>query len=217
MLDVGCGEGWNLAHFHGLGFHVTGLEFQKDACEHFHPHLTDHIHSGDVYEMLQHLSDEKYDIIILDNVLEHVLSPEETIRSLKKIISPGGMIIIEVPNDFSKLQETAISANIIDRDFWVSPPDHLTYYSKDSLNAFMEDMGFSTYKVTCDFPIDLNLFNPATNYVMDKGNGRNVHLSRIAIENLFDEISVEKTNRLYEALADMGLGRNITGFYTLNK
>jgi spore coat polysaccharide biosynthesis predicted glycosyltransferase SpsG len=39
--------------------------------------------------------------------------------------------------------------------------------------------------------------------------------SRVMLENLFDEISTSKTIKLYEALADMGLGRNITSFFTL--
>jgi hypothetical protein len=65
-----------------------------------------------------------------------------------------------------------------------------------------------------DFPIDFNLSNMDTNYVRDKSKGKNVHLSRVFLENLLDEISITNTVELYKALAELGLGRDITSFFS---
>jgi hypothetical protein len=44
--------------------------------------------------------------------------------------------------------------------------------------------------------------------------GKGCHQVRVVIENLLHDISPEKTNEFYQALANLGLGRNIIGFFT---
>jgi hypothetical protein len=39
------------------------------------------------------------------------------------------------------------------------------------------------------------------------------HRARLKIENMLHRISIPKTADLYEKMAEMGLGRNITGYY----
>jgi len=55
-----------------------------------------------------------------------------------------------------------------------------------------------------------------TNYYENKIAGKECHRARILIENLLSSISIEKTNRFYELLADLGFGRSIIGFFIPN-
>ena len=77
----------------------------------------------------------------------------------------------------------------------------------------MKAHAWELFHLNTDYPLDLNLLNPDSNYVMDKGKGRNVHLARVEIENLLDDINSELAIDLLSVYAKMGLGRNIIGFF----
>lgn len=219
VLDVGCGEGWNLTYFDELGCDITGIEYQSGACEKQNPHVSDRVRSGNVWQIVDDIAEEgnQYDLIILDNVFEHVLYPSKRLEQLKKILSPTGVLIIEVPNDYSVIQKKLKEEKFISREFWFAPPDHLSYFNLKGLNALTSHHGYKMIDLTSDYPISFNLFNPDTNYVDDRTKGRNVHMSRVHIENLLNSISVEKSLDIYASFAEMGLGRNIIGFYQLDQ
>ena len=64
-----------------------------------------------------------------------------------------------------------------------------------------------------DQPIDLNLFNPATNYVLDRTAGKAAHQSRLEQDNfLLRTAPLPAVAAYYEALAGVGLGRSIVAF-----
>ena len=156
------------------------------------------------------MENRKFDLVWLGNVLEHVLDPLQLLIDCYNIASDKGLLLIEVPNDFSKLQLELKKQKLIDKDFWVLSPDHISYFNKEGLINICKKANWNTEKIIADFPIDFNLFNPNANYVMDKKAGKGAHLQRIRINNLMHQISIEKTNKYYEALADFGMGRQIT-------
>ncbi len=218
ILDVGCGEGWILNYFHEEGINVQGLEFSRMAASQVNPHVAELVQEGDVFENIENLASkgDRFDVIILDNVLEHVIDPEYFVNAFKKILNPKGVLIVEVPNDFSVLQKHLMDTGRIDREFWVAYPDHLSYFNFEGLKALFEQNDWSTIEITCDFPIDMNLLNENTNYVMDKTKGKSVHFARIEWENLLDSISIENANELFAVYAKMGLGRNLIGYFTFD-
>ncbi|MFT6245443.1 MAG: 2-polyprenyl-3-methyl-5-hydroxy-6-metoxy-1,4-benzoquinol methylase [Salibacteraceae bacterium] len=215
ILDVGCGEGWALSYFNEKGNAVKGLEFSSSAAESINPHVAKFVMSGDVFINLENLieSQDQFDVVILDNVLEHVLDTEFLVATLKKLISDDGVLIVEVPNDFSILQQYLMDNDKIKDEFWVAYPDHLSYFNHDGLKNIFEENGWETLDITCDFPIDMHLLNDNTNYIMDSSKGKSVHFARLHWENLLDSISVEMTNELYSVYAKMGLGRNLIGYF----
>jgi hypothetical protein len=99
----------------------------------------------------------------------------------------------------------------------VCPPDHISYFNSEGLSKLCHAAGLEKKYEIADFPIDFNLLNPDTNYFLDKTKGKNVHLARVELENLFCEISIPKTVELYKSLAKLGLGRNITAFFQLDQ
>ena len=154
------------------------------------------------------------EFIFLDNVLEHVLNPFELLENLNKIISDDGVLVVDVPNDFSLFQKYLAGNNYIDRDFWICPPDHLSYFNKDGLINLAKDTGWKINKVISDYPIELDLLSLNSNYVNNPSVGKASHRKRIEFENFIHSVSVEKTNQFYESLIDLGLGRNIIGFFS---
>ncbi len=215
FLDVGCGEGWALDYFQRQGWDVLGLDFSSFSLEQFHPGLRGRLRAGDLYHGLQELITEgrQFDVLWLDNVLEHVLDPAELLRRCRALTRPGGVLLVDVPNDFSPLQQHLLAAGHIDRPFWVALPDHLSYFGAEGLRKLANATGWRTAKILGDQPIDLNLFNPATNYVMDKSAGKAAHQARLEQDNfLLRTATLPAVAAYYEAMAGVGLGRSVVAF-----
>ncbi len=216
LLDVGCGEGFTMDYFFKKGWEVIGIDYSQDGVARQNPEMKPFVLQGDIYLQIQELIEKKeqYDVISILNVLEHVIDPVLTLKELQKLLSPGGLLIILVPNDFSILQKSLLADQKISRQFWIKTPDHLNYFSKDSLIALCEDQQFKFHKCLSDFPIDYFLANPDSNYIEDGSKGKNCHQARMWLDNLHCSISIPKTIELYEAFANLGSGRQVTAYFT---
>ena len=216
FLDVGCGEGWTLSFFKAKGWNVTGIDYSTFGCEKFNPDCLSHLIAGNLYENLVKLAanGSVYDVIWLDNVLEHVLDPEDLVSMLKKLIKPCGVLVVEVPNDFSLIQKYALDKGYVDHEFWIVPPDHISYFNKKGLKNLFESHGWSSKKFLADFPIDWQLLNPDSNYIKDRSKGKNCHRQRIELDNIIAGLDITEAVAFYESLANLGLGRQITGFFS---
>ena len=215
FLDVGCGEGWALAYFQRQGWDVTGLDFSSFSLDKFNPTLRDKLRTGDVYEGLGELvaAQRQFDVLWLDNVLEHVLEPAALLRHCRALVKPNGVLMVDVPNDFSPVQQHALHQGYIDQPFWVVLPDHLSYFSQASLRNLAVATGWHPAKVIGDHPIELNLLNPATNYVRDRQTGPSAHRIRLEQDNfLLRTAPLPAVAAYYEGLAGVGLGRSIIAF-----
>ncbi|GAB3320676.1 class I SAM-dependent methyltransferase [Hymenobacter humi] len=215
FLDIGCGEGWALDYFKRQGWEVLGLDFSSFSLEKFHPALRTRLRTGDLYEELEKLTQagQQFDVLWLDNVLEHVLEPADLLRLCRALVTPNGVLMVDVPNDFSALQQHLLESGHIDRPFWVVLPDHLSYFNQTGLRNLAAATGWRVSKIIGDQPIDLNLLNPATNYVMDRAAGKAAHRARVEQDNLLlRTASLRAIAAYYEAMAGVGLGRSIVAF-----
>lgn len=215
FLDAGAGEGFALAHFESAGWDVAGIDFSSFGCETHHPGLLDRMIVGDISDSLARLATEEavFDLILLDNVLEHVPDPLALLKTVRRLMRPHSVLIIEVPNDFSTLQMHLLESGRLPGPFWVVAPDHISYFNHNGLRALATAAGLEARAVLGDFPIDFALCNEKTNYALDKTLGKSCHRMRVEIDNLIHRISPEGSNDLYEALGNLGLGRQIVGFF----
>jgi SAM-dependent methyltransferase len=212
MLEVGCGEGWLMAAAAGAGYDVRGLDFSDDGLKRFHPDLVARATFGDAFENLDRLiaAGARFDVVAMEHVLEHVLDPEGLLARLPRLVEPGGVVAITVPNDFSPLQLAAKAAGAIDRDFWVAPPQHLNYFDAPSLRRLLERLGFGLRLGYASFPIDWFLMHPGSNYVADPAAGKPAHRARMAIDLMLAREGMAAYLGLAEALFACGAGRSLT-------
>jgi len=96
LLDVGCGTGEFLQKMQQAGWEVRGVERDPSAAQFAREHLQLKVITGGV-EMLEQLH-EKFEVITLWHVLEHLYQPKETLQKLKSMMSDEGVLIIAVPN-----------------------------------------------------------------------------------------------------------------------
>ncbi|GAA3980693.1 class I SAM-dependent methyltransferase [Hymenobacter antarcticus] len=215
FLDIGCGEGWALDYFQRQGWEVLGLDFSSFSLEKFHPALREYLRTGDLYEELRKLvaAGQQFEVLWLDNVLEHVLEPADLLRLCRALVKPAGVLVVDVPNDFSALQQHLLDSGQIDRPFWVVLPDHLSYFNPTGLRNLAEATGWHVTKTLGDQPIDLNLLNPNANYVVNREAGKGAHHARLEQDNLLLRTTpLPAVAAYYEALAGVGLGRSIVAF-----
>ena len=86
MLDIGCGEGFSLDFFSKKGWDVLGLDYSQDGVERHFPDQLKSLKTGDIYQQLdsiQKKSEKKFDLIICNNVLEHLLDPIDFLKRFK--------------------------------------------------------------------------------------------------------------------------------------
>lgn len=218
FLDVGAGEGFAMAYFAQLGWDVTGVDYSSFGCSTHNKAQLPNLVLGDIEASLSamHQNEEKYDLILLDNVLEHVLNPFQTLTKLVSLMSAEGILIIEVPNDFSVVQRYLLDKKKIPSPFWVVSPDHISYFNAQGLKSLCEQAGLVQDMLISDYPIDFALFNGDTNYAVNKSVGKSVHKARVEIETLIHNISPDASIGLYKAFAELGLGRDLIGFFSVN-
>jgi 2-polyprenyl-3-methyl-5-hydroxy-6-metoxy-1,4-benzoquinol methylase len=215
FLDVGCGEGFSLNYFKRHGFKTKGLDFSSAGVEKENPGCLDCLTTGDLFELLEQevKSNIRYDIIWVQNVLEHVLDPVGLMKTLHRLVSKKGIAVITVPNDFSIVQNEALDIGHIKTQFWVSPPDHLTYFNYNSLKNIAKNTGWKVCDLLGDFPVDWYLYHPDSNYVDNPSVGKKAHLARVQLENLFSRSTPTlEIIELWRAMAKVGSGRDLTIF-----
>jgi hypothetical protein len=122
---------------------------------------------GDIYGIQKKLIIEgkKFNVIMLKNVLEHVLEPEFLINQISMLLAKDDKLIITVPNDFSWLQQAYEQDGLINGRYWVSPLEHLNYFTKTSLVELLNFYSFSLLHTLGDFLIEWFIVNEHSNYV----------------------------------------------------
>ncbi|MCA9556495.1 MAG: class I SAM-dependent methyltransferase, partial [Myxococcales bacterium] len=184
LLDVGCGEGFFLDHFQRQGWEVRGVDYTDEGLMNHFPGLRERLVLADFYGYLEAAAarGERYDLVTCNNVLEHVIEPVELVRLLKGVVTPQGVCRIVVPNDGSWLQHEVVRRGYAEADFWLAPPEHLNYFTVESLGACLRSQGWEVVELLTQFPIDLFLLDPDSNYMRDRAKGRPCHFARVAFE-----------------------------------
>ncbi len=213
LIDFGCGEGFFANYFLENLWEISCCDFSSFGIEQHNPSLLPHFIQGDLYKTLDSkIADGLvYDYINLANVLEHVRQPIELLEGIKKLMHPKTLLRIIVPNDFSLFQDLLVKKGLT-QETWFVPPDHLNYFTFDSLTNLLNARGLQTFKVISDFPVEAFLFNEHSNYWSDRSRGKQAHLSRVTIENFLINQGIDNYINYREAAAKCNFGRSVIAF-----
>jgi len=195
LLDIGCGEGFTLDFFQKHGWNVWGIDFSDFGISNLHPDLLSCFQKGDISESIDALIQQgkKFHVVWLDNVLEHVVNPQELLLKARELTMDGGALVIEVPNDFNRFQLELLQQKKVTRRYWEAYPDHLVYFTRSSLISLCSASGWAVHKVLADFPIEWFLLNQHSNYCEDRSVGKQAHAARVFLENFLEETVSERT------------------------
>jgi SAM-dependent methyltransferase len=127
LLDVGCGNGNFLRAFAKCRPHwsLDGSEWDdKYAAEYRAIPSFRQLHTVDLDRVT-----EQYDVVSIIHCLEHVPNPRELLGKIHRVLRPGGLFVVQVPD---------CAAN----PFMLTVADHCSHFSTDTLAALVSASGF---------------------------------------------------------------------------
>lgn len=171
VLDIGCGRAILLRKLQALGCECTGTEI---------PEFSFPEGEAEIRFINGHLAEigfeaEYFDAVTIWNVLEHTSDPAATVREIARILKPGGVFAVAVPN-FGSLQRRAFNAHWFHLDL----PRHTHHFTPSRLQELLQQCGMETLSVETGAP-EQELFGFVQSW-------QNASLSR------------RRPNRLYELL-----------------
>jgi len=137
-LDIGCGYGVCCEALRTLGYQSTGVDPSSESIEAARrefPH-NEYVTASLTDSGLPSLKGT-WDLITLNDVLEHVVSPDLLMRELARVTRPGSIVYIQVPSA-GALQLEYLRQHA----FHSMAPFHRTLFSPDGLSALLDRNGF---------------------------------------------------------------------------
>lgn len=211
LLDVGCGEGFFVNAFETFGWDLACCDYSSFGISKHNPHLLPYFQQGNIEQAMQHYQGRTFGLINLQNVLEHVLDPFQTMAQLKPYLAANSMLRIKVPNDYSDFQ-LALQQHGYTDNTWFVPPEHLSYFNQDNLVRFIAACGYRLVSLQSTFPIEIFLTNTHSNYWQDRSLGKQAHFSRVFCENFLIDKHTDNYIRYAEASAALGFGRELIAY-----
>ena len=127
---------WNLCSIYaGFGWDVIGIDFDPAAIENARAKgLT--VALGDLAQ--QDYSDNTFDAIIINHVVEHVLNPLDLLHECYRILKPSGKLMVATPN-------AVCWGHYLYGENWrgLEPPRQLHIFTRSALITFFEKTRFS--------------------------------------------------------------------------
>jgi len=145
LLDIGCWDGRLLEKLRDAGLYkeLAGIDIVEAGVDlarekGFNAQVVD-LNAGVIP-----FPDQHFDAVTMLAVLEHVFDPYSIIREIRRILRPGGTLIVDVPNAASVTNRARILLGRIPVTSYDTGWDggHLHYFTKHALDHFLQSEGF---------------------------------------------------------------------------
>tara|TARA_B100001093_G_scaffold67397_1_gene57389 strand:+ start:4165 stop:5058 length:894 start_codon:yes stop_codon:yes gene_type:complete len=140
FLEIGCGNGFMLQEALRLGFkNVKGIEPSKDAISFADNEIKNFIKHG-IFDENQ-IENEKYDLVFIAMIIEHVVDSNKFLESIYKVLKPGGIVICVCHN------ERHFLAKILKEKHPIINDEHVAVFNEKALNLIFKKNKFLDVKV----------------------------------------------------------------------
>lgn len=150
LLDIGCGRGKFLQVAKDAGWKVTGLEPAKEHADYANRVQGFNVLNTSIENAF--LGDERFDVVTLWDVIEHLDHPKEILNKISKSIKPGGYLLLATPNQKSLIHFLARTLYVASVGAIKKPlsflfvQEHVLYFTPKSLTKMVEECGFIVAK-----------------------------------------------------------------------
>lgn len=150
LLEIGCGEGlFALMLKRECGYtEAWGMEFNEKVAKVASTRL-DRVIVGDVAKTLDELPDGYFDLVVMNDVIEHLVWPEDILKRLRAKLSPNANIFCSIPN----IRQYRILWNLIQhQDFEYTDQGtldrtHLRFFTRRTILSMLERAGYETISI----------------------------------------------------------------------
>ncbi len=150
-LDIGCGEGFTLIQGAELGWQVFGIDICDSRIEAAQLCRHEFI-EGNLFT--HRFPNSFFDCIYIDQVLEHLTDPLPYIQEIHRIMRPGALVYIGVPNEVCLFNSVKGLILLItgkgEISKYIDPfrsPYHVGGFSKRALKSFSDRNGFNVVQL----------------------------------------------------------------------
>ncbi|MBD3384037.1 methyltransferase domain-containing protein [candidate division KSB1 bacterium] len=98
VLDIGCGTGYGSYILSGKAVSVVAVDYDKDAIDYCREHYQNTNLKYLEMDAKQIELNEKFDIIVSFQMIEHLTQPKEFLVSIKRLLKSNGLVFISTPN-----------------------------------------------------------------------------------------------------------------------
>jgi 2-polyprenyl-3-methyl-5-hydroxy-6-metoxy-1,4-benzoquinol methylase len=150
ILEVGCGSG---AFGRALKQRrpetvVWGIEPDVAAGQ-VAAQTLDRVIPGTFSSVLSELATERFDVICLNDVIEHIADPYQVLRECKDLLTSDGMVVASIPNVlfFYEIAKILITQDWKYEDCGVLDNTHLRFFTKKSIIRMFDECGYEILKI----------------------------------------------------------------------
>jgi SAM-dependent methyltransferase len=157
VLDIGCGH--EATQLRDLAPHIqsgVGIESKVSEEAKAVPNLS--FIEAAAESALPTLAPNRFDVVMMISVLEHLWEPLDILRECRRVLRPGGALVLNVPNWRGKtfLELAAFRLKVATPE---GIEDHKTYYDKRDLWPLLVKSGFMPSQICMAYhKFGLNLF-----------------------------------------------------------
>jgi glycosyltransferase involved in cell wall biosynthesis/2-polyprenyl-3-methyl-5-hydroxy-6-metoxy-1,4-benzoquinol methylase len=149
VIDFGCATGYLARLLNARGCQVTGLEINADAAkiaEQFCERVI--VADLDYTTLSEILPDEKFDVAIFGDVLEHLRNPWDVLREVRNILTEDGFVVASIPN----IAHGAVRLALLNGKFQYEPlglldNTHLRFFTHKTVVELFEESGYDVDEV----------------------------------------------------------------------
>lgn len=148
ILDVGCSVG----NFGTLlkkerGVEVWGLEADRQAAEVAAEKLDRVVNA--LFGENAEFEGEKFDAIVFNDVLEHMVDPYAALRYARTLLSSEGRVVASIPNVryFDNVWKLLFDGSWEYTDTGILDRTHLRFFTKSSIEAMFTELGYHIEKI----------------------------------------------------------------------
>ena len=140
ILDLGCSGGLFAERARAAGHDVTGV----DAIE--VPGVrerTDRFFVADLEQGIPAEVGEGYDVVVAGDIIEHLSRPVELLREMRRVLRPGGQLLLSVPNFGHWYPRVRVATGFFGYDRrGILDSTHLRFFTRSTLRRTARQAGF---------------------------------------------------------------------------
>ena len=144
ILDVGCGKGNFGAYLRKRNqAEVWGVEYEPLQAEKARTQL-DKIFSGDIAVIIDQLPANYFDVIVCNDVLEHLTDPYTVLEKMRNKLTNDGVVVSSIPNIryFRNFFDLVFRKNWDYTDNGIMDKTHYRFFTIKSIPKMFDDTGY---------------------------------------------------------------------------
>jgi SAM-dependent methyltransferase len=142
VLEIGCAHGGYVALLGWAGFEAVGTELDPGVARMAHELFGVKVMAGEVER--QPFEKASFDVIVLNDVLEHLPDPVATMGHCAGLLSEGGFFVVQTPEykEHLTFAELTSTNDLFLKHMGKKQDEHLYLYSRRSAGVLFSRMGF---------------------------------------------------------------------------